>query len=88
MEPGLQVDGELAVVEEPAAFLVVRAGAPDDWLARFEKGHDFPAREWAENMVAVYNRRRSEGVGGPPIPIGNRPTSYHPQRGRPPNHRG
>jgi len=59
LEPpaGSQVDGPLAVREEEGAFLVVREGAPDDWLARFEKGDDFPARAWAENMVAVYNRR-------------------------------
>lgn len=54
---GSQVDGPLAVREEEGAFLVVREGAPDDWLARFDKGDGFPARAWAENMVAVYNRR-------------------------------
>ena len=53
----LQVTGALAVREEEAAFLVVRAEDPDDWLVRFEKSPDFPAREWAENMVRVYNRR-------------------------------
>ena len=38
MEPpaGSQVEGPLAVREEEGAFLVVREGAPDDWLARFE----------------------------------------------------
>ncbi len=59
MEPpaGSQVEGPLAVREEEGAFLVVREGDPDDWLARFEKGDGFPARAWAENMVAAYNRR-------------------------------
>jgi len=59
LEPteGSQVEGPLAVREEEEAFLVVREGAPDDWLARFEKGDGFPARVWAENMVATYNRR-------------------------------
>ena len=44
---------------------------------RFEKGGGFPAREWAENMVRVYNRRLS-GRTGPPTPPGTRPGSYHP----------
>jgi hypothetical protein len=71
----LQVEGRLAVREEEAAFLVVRAEDPDDWLVRFEKSGGFPAREWAENMVRVYNRRLSRRSAGPP---GTRPASYHP----------
>jgi hypothetical protein len=77
-ELDLQVVGKLAVVEEEAAFLVVRADDPDDWLVRFEKAPDFPAREWAENMVHVYNRRLSQQSAGPPTPPGTRPGSYHP----------
>ena len=56
-EQGLQIEGRLAVREEEEAFLVVRVDDPEDWLARFEKDGDFPAREWAENMARVYNRR-------------------------------
>ncbi len=79
-EPGArQVDGKLAVREEAAAFLVVRAEDPDDWLVRFEKSLDFPAREWAENMVSIYNRRLSKRRAGPPTPTGTRPASYHPE---------
>ena len=64
---GPQVDGPLAVREVEAAFLVVREGDPEDWLARFEKGGGFPARAWAENMVEVYNRRlRGGGAGHSP----------------------
>lgn len=74
----LQVDGELAVVEEEAAFFVVRAEDPEDWLVRFEQSRDFPAREWAENMVRVYNMRLSRRSAGPPTPPGTRPASYHP----------
>jgi hypothetical protein len=77
-ELDLQVVGKLAVVEEEAAFYVVRADDPDDWLVRFEKAPDFPAREWAENMVHVYNRRLSQQSAGPPTPPGTRPGSYHP----------
>jgi hypothetical protein len=77
---GPQVDGRLAVREEEAAFFVVRAEDPEDWLVRFEKSSDFPAREWAENMVRVYNRRLSLRSAGPPTPPGTRPASYHPDR--------
>jgi hypothetical protein len=78
-EPHSQVDGRLAVREEEAAFLVVRAEDPDDWLVRFEKSPDFPAREWAENMVHVYNRRLLKRRAGPLTPPGTRPASYHPE---------
>jgi hypothetical protein len=52
-----EVGGKLAIREERAAFLVVREEDPDDWLVRFDKDGGFPAREWAENMVRVFNRR-------------------------------
>ena len=58
----------------------MRAEDPEDWLVRFEKTPDFPAREWAENMVSVYNRRLARRSGGPPTPPGTRPASYHPER--------
>jgi hypothetical protein len=75
---GDQVDGELAVVEEETAFLVARAADPEDWLVRFEKSPGFAAREWAENMVRVYNRRLSQPNAGPPTPPGVQPASYEP----------
>ncbi|HET7269895.1 MAG TPA: hypothetical protein VFI90_02300 [Rubrobacter sp.] len=77
-ERARQIEGRLAVREEEGAFLVVLAGDPEDWLARFEKSGDFPAREWAENMARVYNRRLARRSAGPPTPPGNRPGSYHP----------
>ena len=78
-EPGLQIEGRLAVREEEGVFLVVRVDDPEDWLARFEKDGDFPAREWAENMVRVYNRRLVRRSVEPPTPPGTRPSSYHPE---------
>jgi hypothetical protein len=75
------VDGRLAIIEEEEAFLVVRIDDPDDWLVRFEKSPNFPAREWAENMVRVYNRRLAHWSAGPPTPPGKRPSSYHPDPG-------
>ncbi len=75
----LQVDGELAVAEEEGAFVVVRAEDPEDWLVRFEKSRDFPAREWAENMANVYNRRLACRSTRSPTPPGTRPASYHPE---------
>jgi hypothetical protein len=82
-EPDLRadpkVDGKLAVREEDEAFLVVREEDPADWLARFDKGGGFPAREWAENMANVYNRRRARRSTGPATPPGTHPASYHPE---------
>ena len=79
MDPDLPVGDGLAVREEEGAFLVVRAGDSEDWLARFEKEGNFPAREWAENMARVYNRRLVRRSAGPPTPPGTRPASYHPE---------
>jgi hypothetical protein len=79
-EQVLQVEGRLAVREEEAAFLVVREEDPDDWLARFDKDEDFLAREWAENLANVYNRRLARRPTGPPTPPGTRLASYHPER--------
>lgn len=79
-EQGLQIDNMLAVREEEGAFLVVRAGDPEDWLARFETDGTFPAREWAENMASVYNWRLTRRSVGPSIPPGTRPASYHPEQ--------
>jgi hypothetical protein len=76
--PDSRVDEKLAVREEGAAFFVVRAADRDDWLVRFDKSPDFPAREWAENMVRTYNRRLSKGRADPQTPPGSRPGSYHP----------
>jgi hypothetical protein len=83
LEPDLpadsQTNGKLAVREEDEAFLVVREEDPDDWLARFDKEGGFPAREWAENMASIYNRRLARRSTGSPTPPGTRPASYHPE---------
>jgi hypothetical protein len=76
---GLRDGGRLSVREEETAFLVVWEESPDDWLARFEKDGDFPAREWAENMADVYNRRLARRSTGPPTPPGACPAGYHPE---------
>jgi hypothetical protein len=73
-----QVNGRLAVVEKDKAFFVTREEDLSDWLVRFEKSPDFKAREWAENMVHVYNRRLSRLSAGSPVPPGVRPASYDP----------
>ena len=78
-EQGFQVDGRLAVREEEGAFFVVRADDPEDWLVRFESDGTFPAREWAENMANVYNRRLACRSTRPPTSPGTRPASYHPE---------
>jgi hypothetical protein len=75
----LRAGGRLTLREEKTAFLVVREEDPDDWLARFEKDGNFPAREWAENMANVYNRRLACCSTRPPTSPGTRPASYHPE---------
>ena len=79
MGQGLRAGGRLSVREEETAFLVVWEEDPDDWLARFEKDGDFPAREWAENMTNIYNRRLVRRSTGPPTPPGTRLAGYHPE---------
>lgn len=49
--------GRLVVIELPDAYVVAREADPDDWIARFDRGPAFPARDWAENMARTYNRR-------------------------------
>ena len=59
-----QVDGRLAVVEEPDRVLVVREDDPTDWLCAFAKADGFPAGRWAQNMARTYNERLelSDGI--------------------------
>jgi len=78
-EQVLRIEDKLTVREEEEAFLVVWADDPEDWLARFERDGTFPAREWAENMANVYNRRLTSLSVEPSIPPGTRPASYHPE---------
>jgi hypothetical protein len=55
---GDPVEGVLDVFEDDEACFVIVDGEPEDWLVRFEKAADFAARDWAQNMARVYNRRR------------------------------
>jgi hypothetical protein len=77
-DTGLPGHGRLTVLEERDAFVVVREEDPGDWLTRFEKNQDFPARAWAENMVRVFNRRLNDPRARPTTPPGMQPATYHP----------
>lgn len=60
----LPILGPLAVSEDAEKCLVVDAADEEDWVVRFDKNDAFPARQWADNMVNVYNRRlRSPRAG-------------------------
>ncbi len=60
----LPILGPLAVSEDAEQCLVVNADDQEDWVVRFDKSDEFPAREWADNMVSVYNQRlRSPRAG-------------------------
>lgn len=69
----------LDVVEETEEVRVVWRDNPDDWLVCFDRTSGFPAREWAANMVRIYNRRISRDSTVPPTRPGQRQTSYHPE---------
>lgn len=60
-----QVGGPLRVAEAEGAWLVVLDDDPEDWLVRFEDAEGFAARDWAENMARVYNRRLSHSGDDP-----------------------
>lgn len=47
---------ELVIVEQERKIIVAWADDPEDWVASFEKQPGFPARQWAERMVELYNR--------------------------------
>jgi hypothetical protein len=51
------VDRPLEVVEDASAYYVVMADDHEDWLLRYEKDPEFPARTWATRLVAAFNRR-------------------------------
>ena len=68
----------LTVLEEEATIFVVWEDDPADWIASFQKTAAFPAREWADNMVRIYNARIANPGATPPLPPGQRPASYHP----------
>lgn len=55
--------GRLVLIELADAFVVAREADPDDWLCRFDRSSEFPARAWAENMVRTYNRRLADDDG-------------------------
>ncbi len=46
---------QLTIVDTGSAFFVAPADDPDDWVVSFQQRADFPAREWAERMISLYN---------------------------------
>lgn len=54
---------QLTLIETEEAYLVVFDNNPDDWVARFSKDDGFPAREWAERMIRLYDLREREEEG-------------------------
>ena len=47
----------LIVLDEPDRVVVAYADDPSDWLCEFSKAGGFPARRWADAMVAAYQLR-------------------------------
>lgn len=52
--------GKLSVIDTEHWVYVAPQHDPEDWVARFEKAHAFPARDWAERMVALHNSELRE----------------------------
>jgi hypothetical protein len=57
---------KLAKQETEEAYFVVVDDDPEDWLVRFEKSSDFPAREWADNMIRLFNARHGDDAPAGP----------------------
>jgi hypothetical protein len=49
------MDGKLNLIENENAVWVFWADDPDDWIVCFQKTAQFPARAWAERMLALDN---------------------------------
>ncbi|MEM7336500.1 MAG: hypothetical protein AAF490_30755 [Chloroflexota bacterium] len=48
---------KLIIIEQAEALFVTYNGDIEDWIARFDLSENpqFPARQWAERMVSLYN---------------------------------
>ena len=58
---GSEIHAQLIVIESEEAYIIAWADNPQDWVVSFRKEAGFPAREWAERMVAICNQ------GAPPF---------------------
>jgi len=56
------MDRKLVVIEKDNAYWVTWEGDSDDWLVIFSSKEGFPARQWAERMVDLYNRGNTSEV--------------------------
>jgi hypothetical protein len=56
-----KIPSKLILLETDTSFRVAWAQDEDDWVVEFLKKPNFPARQWAERMVDLYN----EGRQGP-----------------------
>lgn len=62
--------GQLTIIDTESWVYVAPSDDRDDWVARFEKAHGFPALEWAERMAALHNSElRTRGMRSitPPV---------------------
>ncbi len=69
----------LMVVELEGMFVVVSEDDPNDWVACFTQDKTFPARDWADRMVELYNLQGNDGTRDPenaPLFLG----THHPNK--------
>ena len=50
----------LTIHESAEAVRVVFNNDPDDWLVEDRKENDFPARQWAERIINLYQQQNVE----------------------------
>jgi hypothetical protein len=50
------MDQRLVIIERDNAYWVTWEGDSDDWLVIFSNTEGFPARQWAERLVDLYNQ--------------------------------
>lgn len=60
------MDRRLVVIEKDNAYWVTWEGDSDDWLVIFFNKEGFPARQWAERMVYLYNHGSRGNEAGLP----------------------
>lgn len=47
--------GRLTIIDMGRELRVAPIDDPDDWVVCFAKESGFPAQEWADRMIALYN---------------------------------
>ncbi len=80
MDVGHLSSERLVVLETETALVVAPEDDPDDWIAVFAKGPEFPALDWAERMAALFNLRAGDQFANEQSLVLEYTDCYHPDR--------